>query len=101
MQPISGEPKQNIGHGGFTDPAEGERGKRHAKLNGGQKLIDTLLELEGCDGARTAMRDQLLDAGLTNADEGKLGRDKETGSQDEEGDQNDAKEYPLKHLKTV
>jgi hypothetical protein len=46
------------------------------------------------------MRNQLLDPGLADTDKGKLGRDKETGSQNEEGDQNDAKKYPLKHVKT-
>ncbi len=57
-----------------------------------------MLQLENGNGAGATMGDELLDTGLTNADQGKFSRDKETGGQDEEGYQNDAEENPFKHL---
>ena len=58
-----------------------------------------LLELEGGAGAGAAEGDELLDAGLADADEGELRGDEEAVGQDEEGHHDRAEEDPLQHLR--
>jgi hypothetical protein len=44
--------EDDLRDGGFADPAEGEACDRDAELDGGKKLVDGVLELEGGAGAR-------------------------------------------------
>ncbi len=97
MQPACGEVKDDLGDGGLADPAEGEGGEGDAELDGGEELVDGVLELEGGASAGAAESDELLDAGLADADESELRRDEEAAGQDEEGHHDDAEEHPFKH----
>ena len=94
---LLGEVEDDVGDGGFADPAEGEAGDGDAELDGGEELVDGVLELEGGAGAGAAEGDELLDAGLADADEGELGGDEEAAGQDEEGHHDHAEEHPLEH----
>ncbi len=96
-EPALFDVEDDFGDGGFADPAEGEAGDSDAELNGGEELVDGVLELECSAGAGTAEGDELLDARLTDADEGELRGDEETCGQDEKGHDDYAEEHPLKH----
>ncbi len=96
-EPAGGEVEDDLGDGGFADPAEGERGERDAELDGGEELVDGVLELQGGACAGTAEGDELLDARLADADEGELGGDEEAVGQDEEGHHDRAEEHPFQH----
>jgi hypothetical protein len=56
-----------------------------------------VLELEGGAGAGTAEGDELLDAGLADADQGELCSHEEAAGQNEEGHHDDAEEHPFEH----
>jgi predicted transcriptional regulator len=63
----------------------------------GKEFVDGVFELEDSAGAGTAESDELLNAGLSDADEGELGSHKEAAGQDEKGHHDYAEEHPLKH----
>ncbi len=90
-----GEAEEYLGDGGFANPAEGEAGEGDAELDGGEELVDGVLELVDGAGAGTSVGDELLDAGLTDADEGELRGHKEAVGQDEEGHGDRTEEHPL------
>ncbi len=96
-EPVRRRSEDDLGDGGFADPAEGEAGEGDAELDGGEEVVDGVLELEGGAGAGTAEGDELLDAGLADADEGELGGDEEAVGQDEEGHHDNAEEHPFEH----
>ena len=81
LEPASKE----AGDDGFADPAEGEAAEGDAELDGGEKVVEVLLE--AADGARSedVLGDELLDAGFADADQGELGGHKEAVGQDEQG----------------
>ena len=91
-----GEVEQDLRDGGFADPAESEAGERYAELDGGEELIDRVLELVDGAGAGTSEGDELLDASLADADQGELRGHKEAVGQDEEGHCNRAEEHPFR-----
>ena len=97
VQPNAFKVEDDLGDGGFADPAEGKAGDGDAELDGGEELVDGVLELEGGAGAGTAEGDELLDAGLADADEGELRGHEEACGQDEEGHDDYAEEHPFKH----
>ena len=90
-----GDAEQERGDGGFADPAEGKAGEGDAELDGGEELVDGVLELVDGACAGTAEGDELLDAGLADADEGELRSYEEAVGQDEEGHCDGAEEHPL------
>ncbi len=71
--------------GSPTQP-RARRGEGDAELDGGEELVDGVFELQGGAGAGTAEGEELLDAGLADADQSELGGDEEAVRQDEEGD---------------
>ena len=89
------------GDGGLADPAEGEAGEGYAELDGGKEVVHVVLELEDGAGAGSALGDELLDAGLADADESELGCDEEAVGQDEEGHHDSSNEGPLKHKRML
>src|ERR1700722_10886832 len=89
--------EDDLGDGGFPDPAESKAGDSDAELHCWQEFIDGVFELEGSAGARTAEGDQLLDASLADADQGELGSHKEAAGQNEKGHHDYAEEHPLEH----
>ena len=93
--------EDDAGDGGFADPAKGECGERDPELDRREELIDGVLELECGAGTGAAKGDELLDAGLADADDGELCCDEETVGQDEKGHHDDAEEYPLEHRCSV
>ena len=100
----AGEPRQvreaaedGFCYGRLAEAAEGQRGEGDAELHGGEELVDVVLEAEGGAGAGAVELDELLDAGLADADEGELGGHKEGVRQDEEGDQASVDEAPFQH----
>ena len=97
VQRGSSEVEDHLGDRGFADPAEGEAGDGDAELDGGEEFVDGVLELECSAGAGATKSDELLDAGLTNADEGELGSDKEAAGQNEEGHHDHAEKHPFEH----
>ena len=74
------------------------RGEGDAELDGGKELVDGVFELEGGAGAGAAEGEELLDAGLADADQGELGSHEEAVGQDEKGHHDRAEEHPFKHL---
>jgi hypothetical protein len=100
-QPTVGEAEDDVGDSRFADPAKGEAGEGDSELDGGKKLVDGVLELEGGAGAGTSEINELLDAGFADADECELRSHEEAGGQDEEGHHDHAEEHPLKHLRSV
>ncbi len=97
VERVRGESEDDLGDGGFADPAEGETGDGDAELDCGEELVDGVLEFEGGAGAGTAEGDELLDAGLADADEGELRSHEEAAGQDEEGHHDQAEEHPFEH----
>ena len=97
VQPDAFKVEDDLGDGGLADPAEGESSDGDAKLDGGKELVDGVFELEGGARAGPAKRDELLDAGLADADEGEFGGDEEARGEDEEGHDDYAEEHPLEH----
>ena len=97
MQRACQEVEDDVGDGGFADPAEGKAGDGNAELDGGEELVDGVLELEGGAGAGAAEGDELLDAGLTDTDEGELRGHEEAAGQNEEGHHDHAEEHPFEH----
>ena len=89
--------EDGVSYGGFAYPTKGEACDRDSELDGGEELVDGVLELEGGAGAGTADGDELLDAGFADADEGEFGGDEEAAGQDEEGHQDYPEEKPLEH----
>ncbi len=77
---------------GFADPAEGEGAEGDAELHCGEEAVNVLLE--AADGGSTGnpSGDHLVNAGVTDGDEGELGGHKEGVGQDEDGDGNDLEE---------
>ncbi len=90
--------EEHLGDGGFAQPAEGERGEGDAELDGGEEVVDVVLEVEGGAGAGTAEGEQLLHARLAHADEGEFGSHEEAVGQDEEGHHDCAEEHPFQHF---
>ena len=97
VEPRFGEVEDGVGYRGFADPAEGEPGYGDSELDGGEELVDGVLELESGAGAGAPKSDELLDTGFADADQREFGRDEETAGQDEEGHQDHAEEKPLEH----
>ncbi len=97
VQPLLGEVQDDVGYGGLADPAECEAGGGGSELDRGEEFVDGVLELEGGAGAGAAEGDELLDAGLADADEGELGGDEEAAGQNEEGHHDYPEEHPLEH----
>jgi GNAT superfamily N-acetyltransferase len=91
------EVEDDVRDGWFTDPAEGEAGDGDAELDGGEELVNGVLELERGAGTGTAKGDELLDAGLADADQGELRSHEEAAGQDEEGHHDHAEEHPFEH----
>ena len=48
--------EEDLGDGGLAEPAEGEGGEGDAELDGGEEVVDVVLELEGGAGAGAAER---------------------------------------------
>ena len=80
---------EGVGDGGLADPAESERAERDAELDGGEEVVQVLLEALDGAGAGDAERDELLKAGVAHADEGELGGDEEAVSEDERDDRHE------------
>ncbi len=88
---------KEAGDDGFADPAEGEAAEGDAELDGGEEVVEVLLE--AADGAcsEDILGDELLDAGFADADEGELGSDEEAVGEDEQGHRDGAKEEQAGH----
>jgi len=89
--------EDDLGDGGFSDPAEGEARYCDTKLDCGKELVDGVFELEDGAGAGTAECDELLDTGFADTDEGELGSHEEAAGQNEKGHHDYAEEHPLEH----
>ena len=88
---------EEAGDDGFADPAEGEAAEGDSELDGGEEVVEVLLE--AADGAcsEDVLSDELLDAGFADADQGKLGGDEEAVGEDEQGHRDGAKEEQAGH----
>ena len=79
---------EQAGHGLFADPAQGEAGHGDADLNAVEDLVELVVQL--ADGARAdaSLLDELLEAGVADADQGVLAGGKESvgGHQQDHGD---------------
>ena len=73
------------------------RAEGDAELDGGEEVVEVLLE--AADGAcsEDILGDELLDAGFADADESELGGDEEAVGEDEERDGDGAKEEEAGH----
>ena len=93
LEPSSKE----AGDDGFADPAEGEAAEGDAELDGGEEVVEVLLE--AADGACSEdfLGDELLDAGFADADQGEFRRDKEAVGQNEQGHRDSPKEEQAGH----
>ncbi len=89
--------QEHFGDGRLTEPAESQRGEGHAKLNGGEKLIDIAFEQQRRACAGAAQGEQLLHARFAHADEREFGSHEETVGQNEEGHHDPAEEHPFQH----
>jgi hypothetical protein len=93
------KPTKEDGRGeGFADPAEGKRAEGYAELDGGEEVVEVLLET--ADGARAgnASGDHLLNASFADGDEGELGSHKKGVGQDEHGDSDKLQQWEAVHL---
>jgi hypothetical protein len=97
MEPDLFDIKDDFGDCGFANPTKGEAGDSNAELDSGKKLVDGMLELQGGASAGAAKGDQLLDAGLADANQGEFRGNEEAGSQNKKSHDDYAEEHPLKH----
>ncbi len=77
------------GKGRLADPAEGQRGQRHAELRGRQIAVEPLDDAAGHPGPRRSFRGQLGELGRADLDHGEFGGDEEAVRDDEEERQQD------------
>src|ERR1041385_4750615 len=87
------EPRSNHrGKRSFAHPTQTEAGQGYAKLNGGKKFVEMLLDFADGTGANAALVYKLLDARIADADHGKF-RGNEKGVRcHQKNHQNDPKE---------
>ena len=65
------------GQGGLANPAQSEAGQGDTELDGAEQLVHALVQLADGAGADAAGLDELLDAGVADADQGKFRRHEE------------------------
>src|ERR1700683_640169 len=82
----------------LADPAQRQAAQGYAQLNGRQKIPEVLLQPADDAGSRLALRDELLDARLADADQRELRRHKEAVRQDQHHDGDAVKEEELRHV---
>ena len=83
----------HVGEERFANPTQGQTYDRDPQLNPVDHFIQIAVQLLDNAGTNTAGFDQLLNAGLANADQGKLGRSKERVGCDQKQNQ----EHPDQH----
>ena len=88
---------EEAGDDGFADPAEGEAAEGDAELDGGEEVVEVLLEAADGAGSEDVLGDELLDAGLADADQGEFRGDEEAVGQDEQGHRDSPKEEQAGH----
>jgi hypothetical protein len=69
----------------FTDPAKGKRAEGYAELDGGEKVVEILLQAADGAGSWNAGGQHLLDARVSDGDQGELRGHKESVGQNQQG----------------
>src|SRR6266852_4450991 len=87
-----------MGHHGLADPGQGQADHSHAQLHPVDHFVQTAMESLENAGADAAGVNQLLDAGVADADQCKLGRGKKSVSRDQEQYQQDPEQHKGNHL---
>ena len=82
----------------FAEPAQGQRAKGDAELDGGEKVVQVALQAANGAGAGDGGGQHLLDAGVAERDKGELGGHKEGVSQDEQADSDELEQRKTGHL---
>ncbi len=81
------------GDHGFADPAESQADHGDAELNAVDDFVEVLVEALDDAGADASGVDELLDAGIADADEGKFGGGEERIGCYQEKDQKDPEQH--------
>src|SRR5580698_2505922 len=87
----------DAGNHGFTDPAEGQADDGDAELNAVDDLVEVAVQLLDNAGTDAAGFDELLDAGLANADQGEFGGGEERIGCDQQQDKKHLQQHVGKH----
>ena len=85
------------GDHGFADPAEGQADHRDAELNAVHNFVKVLMEALDDAGAGAAGLDELLDAGVADADQGELRSREKRVRRHQEKDQEHAEQHEGDH----
>lgn len=92
---------KEVSEGDFTDPAEGEACDGDAELDGVEYLVEIGVEALDCARADPLGIDELLDAGVANADEGEFCRNKEGIERHKQHDCDQPQQHVGKHRQIV
>src|SRR5579884_3735754 len=87
------EPLDEVGNHGLADPAESKADDRDAKLDTSYNFVKITVKALKDARADPAGLNELLDPGLADADQGKLGSSKECVGRN----QGDNQQYPEQH----
>ena len=92
---------EEVSEGRFTDPAESQAGDGDSELDGSEYLVE--IGVEALNGARADSLgvDELLDAGVANADEGEFRRNKEGIKRHKQHDCDQPQQHVGKHRQIV
>src|ERR1700691_4081500 len=82
---------------GFADPAEGQADDGDAELNAVDDFVEVAVQLLDNAGTDAAGFDELLDAGLANADQGEFGGGEERIGCDQQQDKKHLQQHVGKH----
>ncbi len=85
------------GDHGFADPAQGEADHGDAELHAVDDFVEMLMEALDDAGADAAGVDELLDAGVADADQGELRSREERIGRHQEKDQEHAEQHEGDH----
>jgi len=85
------EPFEDPGHGGFTHPAQAERGEGDAELGGGDDTVEGLDPPERQPSFAVAIAGHLFEAGFPGGHNGKLGRHEKRVREDQSEDDCESK----------
>jgi len=89
--------KNNLRGKGLAEPAESQGAEGDAELNGGEKVVEIVLETANGAGAGHAGVQHLLYACVTDGDQCELGGDKETIGQDQHANRDALEEKETVH----
>ncbi len=94
-------PFDQAGHHGLADPAQGKADHGNSKLNAVDDFVEVLVEALHDAGADTSGINELLNAGVADTDQGKLGGREERIGCHQEKDQKDPEQHKSDHGKVI